>query len=74
MVTNAGKELRFFSDLPRYIPHDVPSYLIKYWFRRDARLEPNDILDRMEEGKGKPSSNALSKRRGDFQLALKLSS
>jgi hypothetical protein len=73
VVTDEGRELRFFSFLPRYIPYDISGVLLEFWFRLDPRLEPSDILDRMAistKAKRKPKSNALNNRRARLRALI----
>lgn len=65
VVNHAGKQLQYFSFLPRYIANDVSGALLEFWFRLDSRLEMNDVRDRMlpDSTNSVPKLNALSMKR-----------
>ena len=73
IVSGQVQRLRYFSHLPRWIPHDVSGLLMELWVRLDPRVRMNDIIARINlpPGMSPPNPSTLHMRRTRFRDSIR---
>ncbi|OAP56689.1 hypothetical protein AYL99_08801 [Fonsecaea erecta] len=69
---NKGRNLRYFSHLPRWISHNVSGMFMELWLRLDSRVDMGDILARIyvPPGTTMPQINTFNMRRMRFRECI----
>ncbi|KIX94232.1 uncharacterized protein Z520_09942 [Fonsecaea multimorphosa CBS 102226] len=69
---NRGRQLRYFSHLPRWIAHNVSGMLMELWLRLDPRVDTSDIIARLylPAGMKSPQANTFNMRRLRFRECI----